>query len=113
MEMDLTKLGKLIEKCSEAGVRKLKLGELEVDFDAKDDEESVTQIPVHPLDERVKIITSNEESSLRGEEDKDFEDEMLHLTDPAAWQRRMLDPENDEDSVAVGGDEESELIYEH
>jgi len=113
MDMDLTKLGKLIEKCSGAGVKKLKLGELEVDFDVKGDEESVAHVPVHPLDERMKIIASNDEAPPRGEEDKTFEDEMLHLTDPGEWQRKMLDPENDEDSVTVGGDEESELRYEH
>lgn len=110
MEMDLTKLGKLIEKCSDAGVKKLKLGELEVDFSTKD---NVADVPVQ-AQEKVQIISPDDEERDRAvQEDKSFEEEMLHLTDPAAWQRSLLDPENDEDSVAVGGDEESELRYEH
>lgn len=113
MELDLTKLGKLIEKCKAAGVSKLCLsdgGGVTVEFGGNEEKESVVHVPVHRLDEKYLKSDGPSEPSP---EDKSFEEEMLHLTDPAAWQRNLLDPENDEDSIAVGGDEESEFKYEH
>lgn len=108
MDIDLVKLGKLIEKCKDAGVSELSLGEgVCVKFNSVEavpvvEYKDTQTTPVEDLPDEVKqAIEKNE---------REIDEEMLHLVDPVAWQESMLDPEG-EHGVATGGDEERELSH--
>jgi hypothetical protein len=107
MDIDLGKLGRLIEKCQASGVSRLKIDQVEVTFgESSPPEEKVVQgaAPVEFTPEQIEEIKKAERK-----EEQDFDDEMLHITDPVAWQKSQLDPEG-EPSEAVGGDER-EMSY--
>lgn len=122
MDIDLVKLGRLIEKCQDAGVLSIKLpAGVEVVFSGqKKTEEEKIDLTTHPLDQKYSdllkgpVITGEElekEVSLVSSV-LDFEEEMLHITDPAEWQRRQLS-ESEDNFIAVGGDEDMELSDAH
>jgi hypothetical protein len=108
-QIDMVKLGKLIEKCSQSGVKEIELVDLvRVKFG---DVVSYEQGPKEPEFLNLKEIDPEilkEQKELEQEMDKMLEEEMLHLTDPTAWQENLLKAD-DEKIMAYEGDQDDEL----
>ncbi len=109
-EMDLIKLGGLIEVCAEAGVRELKIEGIEVSFgNGKPlSQVSVAEVLSEPgftkmigTDPRENPETPSLDQVVQdgvdGKADEiDFDKEMLHLTDPTAWANEVMKGDSDE-----------------
>lgn len=108
-QIDMVKLGKLIEKCSQSGVKEIELVDLvRVKFgDVVSYEEKVREPDLINFKEIDPAILK-EQKELEQEMDKMLEEEMLHLTDPTAWQENLLKAD-DEKTVAYEGDQDDEL----
>lgn len=91
MEMDLNKLGRLIEKCKDSGVSEIKISETgcEVKFSGDNEVEAVMGFSHAPQAQMSFESTGRDDSELNevaGEE----EDSMMHLIDPSKWQEQVF-----------------------
>lgn len=110
-QLDLSKLAKLIKSCRESGVSILKLGSgIEVYFSNNNQEVEAEKVEIQALPEISDPVFSPEQLQAIRDEQEAFDDEMLHITDPAAWQRSLLDSDA-KASTTGGGDEEMEFDH--
>jgi hypothetical protein len=103
-QVDMTKLSKLIKECAVSGVKELELVDLvRVKFGASTVYEEKAPEPEflnpHPV--------PSDDVASRKEFEQMLEDEMLHLTDPTAWQENLLRSESDEKIIATEGEQEN------
>jgi hypothetical protein len=90
--MDSTQLGRIIKICRESGVSSLSIDEGKVHvyfFDplvkTKDTQDSVTP------SQYMESVLGKVDTKIDSVEINDDADSMLHLTDPAAWEREQMD----------------------
>ena len=121
MEIDLGKLGKLVEKCKECEVTDLKINDegVHVVFGSSIATAQHTQIDDKEIQalidatqkKNIVVETNNPENEIE-EPETDFDEDMLHLTSPVEWQARQMAHERD-NTIASDGTDESENDYEH
>lgn len=107
--IDMVKLGKLIEKCSQSGVKEIELVDLvRVKFGDVVSYEEKAQEPEFLNLKQTDPHTLREQKEFEQKMDEMLEEEMLHLTDPTAWQENLLKA-NDEKIIADEGDQDDDL----
>jgi hypothetical protein len=95
IKMDSTQLGRIIKICRESGVKSLSIDEGKVNIyffenlvktkGADEAQDSVTP------SQYMESVLGKVDTKIDSIEINDDADSMLHLTDPAAWEREQMD----------------------
>lgn len=94
MELSGKDIVSIIKMAGDSGVRSLKIGEIEISW--RDDiPEPAPRIEISPYAAYPEADTTDEMPELSQEEQDALDEYQEILTDPGAWERRMLESQPD------------------